>query len=229
MAWPGLPGAQCVPGREYQQSEAVKSRYPDPPVRFDTPGFAPGKTGFTSHEEMMRFVQALARRSDVMRVRTIGESQEGRALPLLVFSDAGDATPSALRRLNRPIVFLVGQVHGNEPAGGEAMLALAQSLAEGELKPLLDRVTVVILPRANPDGAHYFWRATANCVDVNRDHVKVDLPETVARRRPPTTTSRTLRRCPRIQRRHALDEKFGMLPVLRLTPNTRLTPMFRRR
>ena len=75
---------------------------------------------------------------------------------------------------NRPIVLLVGQVHGNEPAGGEAMLALAQALADGELKPLLDRMTVVIMPRANPDGAHYFWRATANCVDVNRDHVKVD-------------------------------------------------------
>ena len=182
-ACPGVGGAQCVPGREYEQSAAVKSRYPDPPVRFATPGFAPGKTGFTSHAEMMQFVQALARRSDVMRLRTVGESQEGRVLPLLVFSDAAGVAPAALRRLERPIVFLMGQVHGNEPAGGEAMLALAQALAEGELKPLLDRVTVVILPRANPDGAHYFWRATANCVDVNRDHVKVDLPETAALRR----------------------------------------------
>ena len=33
------------------------------------------------------------------------------------------------------------------------MLALASALADGELAPLLDRVTVVIVPRANPDGA----------------------------------------------------------------------------
>ena len=89
----------------------------------------------------------------------------------------------SFRDLNRPIVLLIGQMHGNEPAGGEAMLALAKSLAEGELKPLLDRITVVIVPRANPDGAHYFWRATASCVDINRDHLKVDLPETAAIRR----------------------------------------------
>ena len=183
LAWPHLADAQCVAGREYRQSDAVRARYPDPPVRFATPAFAPGKTDFTSHEEMMKFVHSLARDSAAMRVRIIGESQEGRALPLLIFSDSGDASPSALRRLGRPIVFLVGQVHGNEPASGEAMLALAHALAQGELKSLLDRVTVVIVPRANPDGAHHFWRATANCVDVNRDHVKVDLPETAALRR----------------------------------------------
>jgi hypothetical protein len=39
------------------------------------------------------------------------------------------------------------------------------------------------MPRGNPDGAEYFWRATASCVDVNRDHLKVDLPETYAIRR----------------------------------------------
>lgn len=183
LASPRLAGAQCVPGREYRQSDAVRARYPDPPVRFATPAFARGKTDFTSHSEMMQFVQSLARASSTVRVRIIGESQEGRALPLLVFSDARDAEPAALRRLERPIVFLVGQVHGNEPASGEAMLAVAHALALGELKALLDRVTVVILPRANPDGAHYFWRATANCIDVNRDHVKVDLPETAALRR----------------------------------------------
>ncbi|HET7160738.1 MAG TPA: M14 family zinc carboxypeptidase, partial [Burkholderiales bacterium] len=175
--------AQCTPGAPYEQTEAVKRRYPDPAVRFETPAFAQGKTGYTSHEEMTSFLDRLARRAGNMRVVPAGLSQEGRTIPALVFTDFGRYTGADLRRLQRPIVFLVGQLHGNEPAGGEAMLALAQSLAMGELKPLLQRVSVVIMPRGNPDGAHYFWRGTARCVDINRDHLKVDLPETYAIRR----------------------------------------------
>lgn len=184
----GLAGAphvyaQCAVGPQYQQTEAVKRRYPDPQARFETPAFAQGKTGYTSHEEMMSFLERLSRRAGNMRVLTAGKSQEGRTIPALVFTDYGRYTGGDLRRLQRPIVFVVGQLHGNEPAGGEAMLALAQSLAVGELKPLLERISVVIMPRGNPDGAHYFWRGTARCVDINRDHLKVDLPETYAIRR----------------------------------------------
>jgi hypothetical protein len=179
----GPAAAQCTPGAGYQQSEAVKRRYPDPHVRFDTPAFAPGKSDFSTHEEIMAYLERLRARASNMQVRTAGVSQEGRVVPALVFTNAGRFASAELRRLDRPVVFIVGQMHGNEPAGGEGLLALAQSLAEGELRPLLDRITVVLMPRANPDGAHYFWRGTASCVDVNRDHIKVDLPETLAIRR----------------------------------------------
>jgi hypothetical protein len=175
--------SQCVAGAEYQQSEPVKRRYPDPPVRFTTPAFEPGKTGFTSQEEMMAFLEILSKRAGNMKILEAGYSQEGRAIPALLFTSTGRPSAAELKRLNRPLVMLVGQLHGNEPAGGEVMLALAQSLATGELRPLLDRINVLIMPRGNPDGAHYFWRATASCVDINRDHLKVDLPETFAIRR----------------------------------------------
>ena len=178
-----LAHAQCAKGAEYTQSDAVKSRYPDPKQRFDTPAFAPGKTGYTTHAEMMAYVQRLARASKNMFVRTAGQSQEGRSIPALVLTNSGRFGGPELRTLARPVVFLVGQLHGNEPAGGEAMLLLAKELASGELRPLLERISVVIIPRGNPDGAEYFWRGTASCVDVNRDHLKVDLPETYAIRR----------------------------------------------
>ena len=171
--------AQFDPKRAYVQSDAVRQRYPDPQVQFDTPGFRPGRSDFTSHEEMMDYIAALDRRASNVRVFGAGESQEGRSIPVLVFSDtrSGAANP---QRLDRPVVMLVGLQHGNEPAGGEAMLALAHELASGTLKPLLSRITVVIVPRANPDGAHYFTRSPYANTDINRDHVKVDLPETAA-------------------------------------------------
>jgi hypothetical protein len=172
--------AQFDPGRAYRQTEAVKARYPDPPVRFDTPGFSRGREDFASHEEMMRFLVRLQGEASGVQLRIVGASQEGRAIPLLVLSNSGATSTGDLLRLGRPVVLLVGLQHGNEPAGGEAMLALARELATGTLKPLLDRITVLIMPHSNPDGAHYFTRSPYANTDINRDHVKVELPETAA-------------------------------------------------
>lgn len=172
--------AQFDPERAYQQSAAVRQRYPDPPVAYDTPGFKAGRADFTSHGEMLAYVEQLRRRSNAVRVRMIGESQEGRAMPALILSSEGVRSGFEARRLDRPVVVLAGLQHGNEPAGGEAMLVLARELALGSMRPLLDKLTVVIIPHSNPDGAYYFRRSPYSTVDINRDHVKVDLPETRA-------------------------------------------------
>lgn len=97
-----------------------------------------------------------------------------------MLSGSGAKTAAELRRLGRPVVVMAGLQHGNEPAGGEAMLVLAQELATGSLRPLLDKLTVVIVPHSNPDGAYYFRRSPYSTIDINRDHVKMDLPETRA-------------------------------------------------
>src|SRR5918997_1070108 len=101
----------------------------------------------------------------------------GRDIPSLVFTAEGHTDLRRIRGLRRPVVWLIGQQHGNEPAGGEAMLALASALTDGELRPLLRRVTVVVAPRANPDGAAAFMRRTAQDFDLNRDHLLATLPE----------------------------------------------------
>lgn len=36
---------------------------------------------------------------------------------------------------------------------------------------------MLIVPRANPDGAHHFVRGLANGADVNRDHLLEATPE----------------------------------------------------
>ena len=77
-------------------------------------------------------------------------------------------------------MFLQGLQHGNEPAGGEVMLALAKDLAHGLAKTIARQDYRIIIPRCNPDGAYYFTRTPARGIDVNRDHIKIDLPETVA-------------------------------------------------
>ena len=42
---------------------------------------------------------------------------------------------------------------------------------------MLDRINVVVIPRANPDGATNGNRTTANGVDMNRDHLLLNTPE----------------------------------------------------
>jgi len=172
--------AQFDPERAYRQSAEVRQRYPDPQAVYDTPAFRPGRADFTSHDEMLAYVEDLRQMSDTVHVRTSGVSQEGRAMPALVLSGDGVRTGAQARRLGRPVVLLVGLQHGNEPAGGEAMLVLAKELATGSLRPLLDKLTVIVVPHSNPDGAYYFRRSPYSTVDINRDHVKMDLPETRA-------------------------------------------------
>jgi len=185
----GLPAQAQAPTFEppspppalYQQSPAVLARFPDVPIALDAPGLAPDRTAFTSQAEMEAHLQELKRRAPRFLLGSLGRSPGGRDIPYLVFTAEGHQDLRRVRRLRRPVVWLIGQQHGNEPAGGEAMLALASALADGELRPLLRRVTVVVVPRANPDGAALAIRQTSRGgYDMNRDHLLATLPETRA-------------------------------------------------
>jgi len=163
--------AQFDPARVTAEAAAVAARFPAPSMTYATPAFAAGRDDLPSHEEAVAFVEAIARRVPALvQVETLGQSQQGLALPLVTLAAPGG--PSA----SRPSVLILAQQHGNEPAGGEAALAIVERLA-GPDAALLERVNVYVVPRANPDGAQRFVRATASGVDVNRDHLLLQTPE----------------------------------------------------
>ena len=110
----------------------------------------------------------------------LGTSQKGVALQAVLLTLSADTSPAALLASSRPTVLLVGQQHGDEPAGSEALLVLAQQLAGGPLQGLLERINVLIFPRANPDGAAAGQRMTASGIDANRDHLLLKTPEAQA-------------------------------------------------
>lgn len=178
------PAALPVAPTPVPYTSAVAARFPDPPVAYDTPAFRPGHDGYTSNAELAEALRALVAqarsRGVAARLEPVGISQSGTPIEAIVIDRGGDSAAAAVAR---PAVLLVGQQHGDEPAGAEALLAIAQRLVRGPLTALLDRIQVVILPRANPDGAEAGRRTTASGIDVNRDHLLLRTPEAQAQAR----------------------------------------------
>jgi predicted deacylase len=173
-------GAQQRPAApsDYRQTAAVLAHYPAvADMHLDSPAFHTAEPSLTSQEAMAAFLADLARGAQKAKLASIGRSTQGRDIPIVYLTAEGLGDPTAIRRLGRPAIWLIGQQHGNEPAGGEAMLALASALAKGELASLLDKVSVVIVPRANVDGAAADKRVLASGADPNRDHLLLSQPE----------------------------------------------------
>lgn len=166
-------------------SAAVAARFPAPSVIYNTPGLQEGRSSFTSNAEIQTWLRELstaASRSPGLKaaVLPIGQSQRGETLEALVLTRADGTDAAAIAASGRPTVMLVGQQHGDEPAGTEALLVVARELTQGLLRPVLERVNVIIVPRANPDGSAAGQRVTTGGLDMNRDHLLLNTPEAQA-------------------------------------------------
>ncbi|WP_082232112.1 M14 family metallopeptidase [Halobacillus massiliensis] len=162
-------------GKDYSQPEQVLELFDEPDVEFNTPAFQK-ETQFTTQEEMLEFIDSLDKKSKNLEVQSIGKSIEGRDIPALFFSK--DKKRKHFSK--KPIVWLQGQIHGNEPAAGEGVLVMAEKLTGDFGDEVLNDVNIIVVPRVNPDGSYAFDRRMANDLDGNRDHIKFDNPETQA-------------------------------------------------
>ena len=132
----------------------------------------------TTYEEVVSFVRELDRRSDFIAIDTLGYSVEGRMIPYLKISNGEFGQD----RRDKLIVLLFAQQHGNEPSGKEAALALARDFAAGKHDDLLEHMDILLVPQVNPDGAERHERRNTDNVDLNRSHLILNAPETIALR-----------------------------------------------
>lgn len=114
------------------------------------------RTGFAEtslHADVIDFIRQVHRVApDRMRVSSMGQSAEGRDMPVVILSDLDAFTPAAARRASKPIVMVNANIHAGEVEGKEALLAFMRDMTLGELRPLLDQLTLVFIPILNPDG-----------------------------------------------------------------------------
>ncbi|MBN1508492.1 MAG: DUF2817 domain-containing protein [Sedimentisphaerales bacterium] len=85
----------------------------------------------------------------------MGRSVQGRAIMVQVLGQGGDTT------------FIMGTIHGDEPAGQVLVEQLSEHLRTNPR--LLDGRRVVLLPVANPDGLAAKTRENIRGVDLNRN------------------------------------------------------------
>lgn len=162
-------------------SAAVAALFPEPEQRYRSPGLAQGRSSFTSHAELAEQLQQLpGTSSDGVQIAVLpaGSSQNGRAIAAVLAAQSADLTPSSLDATGRPLVMLVAGQQGNAPASTEAALALLQELDQGGLlRTMLDKINLLVVPRANPDGFETLQAPTANGTDLRHDHLRLSTPE----------------------------------------------------
>ncbi|MEM9751978.1 MAG: M14 family zinc carboxypeptidase [Planctomycetota bacterium] len=126
----------------------------------------------TDSAEMADLLERIAEADPRFKLETIGQSVEGKDLLAIRVSPK-------TRMAIRGKVLLIGAQHGHEHAGKEAILELLGDLASGE-EQLPPGVELWAVPMANPDGVDKDQRRNANDFDLNRDHLILSQPETIA-------------------------------------------------
>lgn len=132
----------------------------------------------------------------LVRYQTFGKSGEGRDLPLLVAGLNGAFSPAWAKRTGKPIVLIQAGIHAGEIDGKDAGLALLRDIAITKTRRnLLDNAIIIFIPIYNVDGHEnrsafnrinqngpdeMGYRTNATNLNLNRDYMKADAPETRA-------------------------------------------------
>ncbi|HEX7596168.1 MAG TPA: M14 family metallopeptidase [Gemmatimonadaceae bacterium] len=152
----------------------------------------------TSHyADVRKFLDSLRALRAPLSFGSIGKTSEGRDIPYVIASRPLVSTPSEAKQLGRPIVYVQGNIHAGEVEGKDALLALIRDLAFSSKPNVLDSIVLIAVPIYNADGNERFApqsvnrteqngpemvgvRPNAQNLDLNRDYVKAEAPETRA-------------------------------------------------
>ncbi|MDT2047172.1 carboxypeptidase [Priestia aryabhattai] len=139
-----------------------------------------------TYEEMVNFLKTQEAKQSAMNLEVIGQTVKGRDIHLVKYISNPD----------NPTILFLTQQHGNEQLTTEGTLEFIKHLGTNKTKGILDNVNILIVPMLNADGAmgdvnfslddyrasgdRHLTRYNAMEVDLNRDHVKKEQPETKA-------------------------------------------------
>jgi murein tripeptide amidase MpaA len=149
-----------------------------------------------TYDQTIEYCRRLDSASKWIRFESFGKSGEGRDLPLLIVDKDGDFSPERAHKHGKAIVLVQAGIHSGEIDGKDAGLMLIREMAiTRERESLLDHVTFVFIPIYNVDGHEHVhpynrvnqdgpenagFRANATALNLNRDYMKADAPETRA-------------------------------------------------
>jgi len=129
----------------------------------------------TTYEELSAYVHQLHLSSKLLNVETIGQSAMGRNLFAMKFSSSKFGKGS-IEDKNPPVCSTTWKWTIRKRRRITSRTGL---LKPGNLY-LFDRIDLVIVPQMNPDGSEINKRLNGNEADLNRNHLTLTEPETVA-------------------------------------------------
>ena len=131
-----------------------------------------------------------------VKIQPFGESGEGRELDIVIASKDGVFDPAAIHAAHRPVVLVQNSIHAGEMDGKDSCLALLRDMVITKTQEhLLDKAVFVFIPMYNADGhedrskynrinqngpEEMGWRGNGTNLNLNRDYLKADAPETRA-------------------------------------------------
>ena len=149
------------------------------------------------YAETMAFLRRVgAAAPGEVKIVPFGESGEGRELDIVIASKDGVFDPAAIHASHHPIVLVQNSIHAGEMDGKDSCLALLRDIAITKTQErLLDHAVFVFIPIYNADGherrsrynrinqngpEEMGWRGNGKNLNLNRDYLKADAPETRA-------------------------------------------------
>ena len=140
-----------------------------------------------THDKLVEYMKTIAKASNRISIENRGTTFEGRPLLLLTITSPKnhknlekirkqhiEATDNNFIDVSKnPIIVYQGfSIHGNEPSGSNAALAVAYYLAAAEnIDDLLENTVILFDPSFNPDGLQRFayWANTNRSKNINPD------------------------------------------------------------
>ena len=149
------------------------------------------------YDETMEYLRKLGKGSPWIYVTTFGKTAEGRSIPLVIVSkNNSEFNAKKAQASGKAVVLIQNAIHAGEMDGKDACMMLLRDMCLfKENENILDKLVLLILPIYNLDGHERFgmynrinqngpdsmgWRTTSQNLNLNRDYMKADAPETQA-------------------------------------------------
>lgn len=164
---------------------------------WQTPAEAANYRTTPNYAETMAYLNRIAAEApSQVKIEPFGTTGEGRELDIVIASKDGDFDPEQIHAAHRPILLVQNAIHAGEMDGKDACLALLRDMVITKSQAaLLDNAVFVFVPMYNADGHERLspynrinqngpkemgWRGNGTNLNLNRDYLKADAPETRA-------------------------------------------------
>lgn len=157
----------------------------------------PVKTNYqktSTYAEVMDYINALQKRSDLMHLEYMGTSKEGKKIPVVVLANPKVNSPEEAKKSGKAVMYIQGNIHSGEVEGKEIVQQLMRDILLGDKKHLLENQILIFAPIYNTDSndkmkkgrrpsqedspVEVGIRANSQGLDLNRDGIKMEALET---------------------------------------------------